>query len=544
MKSTLFTLFLAVALLSFAPGANACDTDSDCGPCMSCVGNECVPGPVVLCMEDVDCPGGQKCSANPDNACLNMCIPIGGCDSDDECGQCQTCLGGVCTGNEGVACQQDGDCGAGYWCKVVAEDNCLNSCIPDGGCNTDEDCGECKVCMGGECIGPGVPCEVDGDCPFPKSCKVDPDNVCNNVCTSGQGCVASSDCGACQVCMDGECVEAGEVMCESDDDCFLGLVCKIDEDNPCNNQCVQYKDCWENEDCPECFMCKSGSCTPSGPNQCTVDGDCPDDKVCQVDNTDSCQNACITGGICDVDEDCGPCEACMGGECTPGGEIICTDDGDCDGDMVCEIDPEDPCSSACVAPPPDCETDDDCDACMSCVGGECTGTGAVECTEDVHCGEGQACYVDPDDQCNNLCGEDVPECQDDGDCGPCGACQDGDCVNTGAVECITDDDCDEGLVCDNDANNPCIVTCVDPDQTPDPEDITSEPGDDVGEEPVNDTAIQAEDGQQQADTGATVTEEPSGGSSSGCNTGPAGPGAWLLLLLLGLSIAVPRLRKL
>lgn len=527
--------FIFLILISFTgvPHALAvCNSDAECGPCMGCVGNVCQAGPAVLCMEDIDCPVGQVCKVNPDNACLNMCIPVGGCQSDADCGQCQVCLGGVCVGNEGVMCFADGDCDAGYWCKVNAEDPCANSCIPDGGCNTDDDCGECKVCMGGECSGPGVACKSDGDCPFPKKCKINPDDVCNNMCTSGQGCVSSNDCGACQVCMDGECVDAGEVMCESDDDCMFGLVCKIDENNPCNNQCVQYKDCWENDDCGECKMCKSGSCTPSGPNQCKSDSDCPDDKVCQKNAEDPCQNTCVTGGVCDVDDDCGSCESCMGGECTPAGEIICADDGDCDGDMVCEIDVDDPCSSACVNPPPECEADDDCDGCMKCVNGECSGTGTVECTEDVHCGQDLVCHVDPDDQCANFCGEDVPECAVDDDCGPCEVCQDADCVNTGAVKCISDDDCEEGLVCDNDPDNPCVVTCVDPGASPDPEDITGEPEADAGEEPVNDAAVSADIAAQNDTDGSTGAT----GSGSGCSTGAPGSGWWLLLLLLGLAV--------
>jgi len=458
----------ALAWLAVPGRALACNNDAECGPCNVCVGNICNAGPNVLCTKDVDCPPAQICMVDPDNACMNMCVPKDGCKSDADCFKCQLCIAGGCQGPDAIECTTDPQCKAGFFCKVDPNDECNNHCLQEGTCTVDSDCKQCQVCMGGACIGAGVQCTPDKPCPWPKKCKIDPQNTCNNICISDTACQTSEDCGPCQVCMDGACTEAGVVMCDENSDCMKGFVCKKDPVNPCDNQCVPYINCLDDEDCDQCEACMQGKCTATGPMECMSNLDCSGGEICQK-SVDFCLNVCVSDTSCNTDADCGVCEACVGGACMGGLEIMCMEDKNCDPGMVCQIDPKDPCKNFCTIPLPDCTTDDDCGPCEACNNGACIASGVVACTEDAHCPEGWTCVLVEEDPCENMCEPPPPECISDADCGVCQACMDAECESIAEIKCTSDSDCDDGMACTNDPDDPCIVQCV-----------SDEPGEDVG----------------------------------------------------------------
>jgi len=525
--TALFVLLLPVRALA------ACGDGPDCGPCLVCTDGQCVGGPNVLCMDDDDCAGAQVCNANPDNACFNMCVAEGGCVEDAECEECQMCIGGACVGEAGVKCVSDNECGANKWCNVNAENPCMNMCLDLGACNIDQDCLECQLCVGGECLGTGLQCLDDDGCEGDKTCNIDPDDQCNNMCTTGMECEAAGDCGACQACMDGQCVDAGVILCEDDDDCkaTLGTICKVDNDNPCNNQCVPYVDCFEDSDCENCEACLSGECKSKGPMECMSDNQCPPGKKCQVDAQDVCKNKCVSSGSCNVDDDCAKCELCMGGECVAAGEVMCESDDDCPEGETCDINPDDECQNACVPPAPDCEDDDDCGGCAVCLNGQCAGTGEVFCTEDEHCPGELVCHVDPEDPCKNTCAPLAPDCAVDDECGPCEACQNSMCTNIGEVLCTSDDDCGGNEVCGNAPDNPCIVTCVE--AVPEV-DVT------IGEEDIQ---AQPEDIAAKDIGGNGGGDGDGGGDSGGCSFAATGSPLAVWLLVLALLAALMRRRS-
>jgi Cys-rich repeat protein len=201
--------------------------------------------------------------------------------------------------------------------------------------------------------------------------------------------------------------------------------------------------------------CVSGWCMP----ECASDADCP-------------AGVCIVGvcefapepWACAADADCpagAACEAgaCVYSGCTPAAELCNGLDDDCDGLIDEGVD---------VATDPA-----NCGACgMVCAAGEACLDGVcvagVPCAADVDCAEGEVCVAGVctpggctpeaelcnglDDDCDGLIDEEIDFSTDPTNCGACGAacaagesCVDGVC--TGAVACVTDADCDDGLFC-------------------------------------------------------------------------------------------------
>ncbi len=181
---------------------------------------------------------------------------------------------------------------------------------------------------------------------------------------------------------------------------------------------------------------------------CGVDGDCPDDDVCDggqchalCQGDDDCTGAqrCGDGGHCDEpdvcaeDDDCvglrecrydgacfvadcdlhADCEgACVDRVCADAAPRACSEDGDCDAGLVCAP------VGACVRADP-CGDNDDCPAgAPICDGGECVVCrGGQGCSAAEACGGGRCRFVG--------------FCEEDGDCPGTRTCDGGDCVAGG-----------------------------------------------------------------------------------------------------------------
>jgi MYXO-CTERM domain-containing protein len=207
-KTILVTLLAAVALVPMQ--AFACDTDADCGENETCMGGECVG------MCEPDCKD-KNCGPN-------MC---GG-----ECGYCI----------DGVPCV-DGICD----CTPKCDDK---ECGPDG-CG-----GFCGLC--------GVGCEcAAGNC-------ICCDKQCDGKSCGDDGCGGS--CGACQLneeCIDGQCTVPAECQHECDleqigCDGVKTWTCVPDEDE-CRKKVVA--------ECPEGQECEAGECATPTPTPVDEGGD-------------------------------------------------------------------------------------------------------------------------------------------------------------------------------------------------------------------------------------------------------------------------------
>ncbi|MBX3230705.1 MAG: hypothetical protein KIT84_00700 [Labilithrix sp.] len=115
-----------------------CETDPDCRPGLACKDKTCQPGRST--------PAGGDCIISAE------------CVADHYCGPEAKCAPAG-SGDDGAACQSDGDCKAGLRCNIVG---LATQCQPEG--NKDVG-GACQTA--GECFG-GLVCAPDGKCaPFP-----------------------------------------------------------------------------------------------------------------------------------------------------------------------------------------------------------------------------------------------------------------------------------------------------------------------------------------------------------------------------------------
>ena len=414
-------------------------------------------------------------------------------------------------------------------------------------CASDDDCGACAVCVAGECKGLGlIICTQDVDCGAGMACEVDPADACKNQCVDAtDACATDDDCGACAVCIAGSCKGLGDVSCTQDGDCAAGKTCKVDPSDACKNQCVDATDaCATDDDCGACAVCIAGSCKGLGLVICTQDADCGPGQACKVDAGAACKNACVDSAACTADDDCGACAVCVAGECKGLGLVICTQDADCGPGQACKVDAGAACKNACVAAAA-CTSDGDCGPCAVCVAGECKGLGLIACTTDSDCGAGRTCRVDPGAACKNTCA-DAGACTADADCGPCAACVAGECKGLGAVMCTKDSDCAAAQSCVVDPADACKNQCVDPDG--------ADAGTGTGTGSGDASGAGLPDGGAAGDAGATGGggtgsggAGTGGGSSSSGGACTAGSGGGLpvgpaLLLLVALAWATRRRR--
>ncbi len=182
------------------------------------------------------------------------------------------------------------------------------------GCGKKKRCCQGLVCTDGACSCPGETLQSGGSCvPAPPPPAPPPP-------PPAPECTVNGDCGANEICQNGECV-------------------------PKPPECVKDNDCGNNE------ICQNGECVPQPP-ECTVDGDCDDNEACQ-DGVCFCpeieDGRCIRR--CEVQNDCPGASSCRNlspedspfiedGVCVDEPFFLCdvascTVNNDCDNDEVC-----------------------------------------------------------------------------------------------------------------------------------------------------------------------------------------------------------------
>ena len=289
------------------------------------------------------------------------------CDSSN-CGV--ECGGGVvCEGRCGACCSA-ADCeekpGFRASCEMATltcqyrcpEDMkaCGDRCVADEACCTDADCppmdqkvgacdqsnGRCnwmcaaetKPCGNSGCI-PKTGCCTDAECPGNTACQ---DNACSTSCRSGfkrcgnecipasmccraDGCCAHSDCGTCQKCVSGRCVNQGG----NDDlksECASGTCrtgncngnggCGITPNGQQGPGCNGGASC-NNQGAKAADSCQDGQCQSPGRMSCRH-YDCGSNNRCRTSCPAGTRD---TGSSC---EECGGSgqQPCSGGTCDPG----------------------------------------------------------------------------------------------------------------------------------------------------------------------------------------------------------------------------------
>ena len=137
--------------------AFTCDEPSECTDSRECQsGRVCLSGACADrpdCNVNFECPNGQDCLE--DGTCVIG--PDEGCETNADCPR----IGDVCLMEGRMPrcgrCRNDQDCGADFRCQI-AEDG--NLCVERGGCTSDQQCLNGRICDSGDCVAP--PC-VDDD---------------------------------------------------------------------------------------------------------------------------------------------------------------------------------------------------------------------------------------------------------------------------------------------------------------------------------------------------------------------------------------------
>ena len=227
MRSRLVLCVGLLALLVAWPtlaSADACASNEDCPACHVCQSGVCLPAPVPppMCEDDTDCGPAMECVKDE---CTAWCAAKSeACASDADCGECASCWDGICIALPGFKeCDADSDCPMGMQCLG---DGCSAWCAPPGmACTSSGDCDPCEVCVAGECLatpGAAPECDADSDCGPGAVCVKD---ECTAWCApKSSECSNDADCGPCAFCSDGMCLypPIAPPECESDSDCGGG----------------------------------------------------------------------------------------------------------------------------------------------------------------------------------------------------------------------------------------------------------------------------------------------------------------------------------
>ena len=311
------------------------------------------------------------------------------CNANVDCAPGQSCIEGVCMGDEPLGCGADADCARGEVCVrnvcMPAQDDCIDS-DGDGFCIEDGDCDDTNPD-----VGPGaveVRDGLDNDCDG----LVDEEN--NNMLE----CNSDADCAPSEFCLDGVCQGERE-GCADDADCARGEICSMNVCIPANGDCI------DNDG--DGFCIEDGDCDDNNPDvgpgavevRDGLDNDCDGqvdeeggDLECNADNDCARGEACFDGICrpdnnmleCNADDDCARGEICARGLCIPerdecfdnDGDGFCIEDGDCNDDDP-QINPSAP------------EERDGID--NNCNGMVDEGGNNMACRTDNECAPGQSC---------------------------------------------------------------------------------------------------------------------------------------------------------
>lgn len=133
----------------------SCCSDADCGVAERCLDHTCAdPCADVSCTAPLLCVDGACSCPDGQEQCEDSCIPEDGCCTDDECGEGTTCFENRCSAPcEIVSCNPNEYCEEGAClCKENYFEAASGICLPKGLCEVDSDCSETEECIGERCL--------------------------------------------------------------------------------------------------------------------------------------------------------------------------------------------------------------------------------------------------------------------------------------------------------------------------------------------------------------------------------------------------------
>lgn len=348
--------------------------------------------------------------------------------------------------------------------------------------------------------GPGSPCGTNQSCPTGLHCS-------NGICLIDGQCYTNNDCPGNNICVNGRCQ-----VCDNDDQCPIGSVCESgrcsvmichdEQDCPngffCNNQDRQITGvchpnrCQDNSDCLNRQVCINHVCANYG-NICSTNKDCQGGTLkCLNGRCQQCQNNsdCLSGscliqplsfngttgatgttgginvGICTsgCHPNCPPGEHCLNNECVPDNDPLCGNR--CTSSQQCGQGCPYCCGGICVNHKNDlgeyCQDDQGCKS-GYCYGGRCQERGAECMLGDQSCPDEKPfcingrCKVSAEGMiCEPIVQEFTLENGESHSCPEGYHCVNGHCHSRKGYlgdYCHADDDCQSGLICEEETEN-------------------------------------------------------------------------------------------
>ncbi len=386
-----------------APDGTACDDGDACTEDDLCVLGYCLG-------LDIDCDDGEVCTSDACDPALGCVHAYNNapCDDGDACTEDDTCVAGLCIGVATGACQcntdadcvafEDGDlcngtliCAAGQCvvdpntvieCNTAQDGPCeVTECVPTTGECVTHDVADGKACDDGNACTKNESC-LGGQCTGGSTLDCDDGNPCtDDACDVAAGCLHTPNSGPCD---DGD-------PCTSGDTCALGTC--VPGDNTCADQCAAAwtltcgsVDTWDTSLPGATNAVESYSCseyTYDGPEYTyhfvapfaakvhvyLTDEEAITDIMVLDDDGSGCKaDACRTYGFSSAEFTAAQDQGFFfvvdgfaqtaGGysihvDCTPAGELDCSDGIDDDGDGMTDCDDSD-CADAPACAPPSC----------------------------------------------------------------------------------------------------------------------------------------------------------------------------------------------
>ncbi len=397
------------------------------------------------CQEGV-CSPGTPLNCNDGNPCTHDLCEVGvGCQNEpnsDPCNDgnpCTTkdfCSDGECLSQTALDCDDNNPC---------TDDTCdiAGGCIHTANaapCDDGSLCTQVDLCIAGQCIGgQWLDCNDDNLC---TDDMCDGDVGCLHTFNSAP-CNDGNSCSTVDLCQEGLCTGTAPLVCDdanpcTDDTCSPGEGCQF---SPNAAACDDANACTKDD------QCNAGKCLPG------LAIDCDDSNLC---TTDTCSPAtgCIhtpNAAPCDDGNACTTNDVCGAGSCAGLVPVSCNDQNPCTDDSCDEV-----LGCQFQANQANCDDANPCTTIDLCVNGTCTGKGLLDCDDDNVCTDD---VCDPESGCIHQL--NTAPCDDGDVCTTKDACQLGECVGSGALNCndgniCTDDSCDPDVGCLQVANSqPC-----------------------------------------------------------------------------------------
>lgn len=352
----------------------------------------------------------------------------------------------------GLPCDQTADC---YYTDTLTCNTLSRTCTPrlqkgEAGCGGPTDCSDGLSCN-----------EATNTCILPGTQQL------------GDACITSADCDVGLRCgrrdqraappahlAAGVCMRDLDQLCESDEECYVGLRCltprgnnsdKPIPDGMCTPPATHAgASCSEDRECALPMICSQAHCARPSGQSCRLDEECVAGTVCApCDSGALCcrRRSELGGGECRKNSDCAPPLFCEDKLCRVPNGGACSDDRDCGQGTTCL-----PSSSGQLRCGPPAPAGAECNSAPDCAKGLCSSRRRCPselsglCVDESDCVPGLVCAPRGALRICTNPGQACQPCDDVRDCAGLARCK-GVCEAAVGMGCTNDACCSDGNYC-------------------------------------------------------------------------------------------------